>query len=345
MDELAAVLVVDDDEVIRTGLERLLSRQGYAISTATTAEEGLAQLEQQHYDLVLTDFQMPGMDGLELLGRIKQASPDTPVIMITGHAETDTVIQALRRGVSDFVTKPYEPPELLNIVKREVAKAIARRPTAAPVGPAAVLGLQLSAAQLDEIDGMLAELRAETSARCVVVIEGNGYVISAKGVIEDINLSALAALMAGNAAATSGIASLIGEGSAFNLNYHEGSRYSIYSASLSRDLFLLVVFGQDVKSGMVLYVTKQTLPRLRAIAEEAERAQPTPLARASITDASGQPEPALAATALGAAPAEAGLALPEEGKLFSFDELMTSGLLDDTALKSLDDEFKKIWGP
>ncbi len=323
----ANVLVVDDDPAIRDSLRRILTAQQYEVDTAGTAEEALMALPEKPFDVVLTDLQMPGMDGLTLLDEIKRRSPETPVVMITAHAMTDVVIQALRRGVSDFVTKPYKPDELLIIVEREAGRRKQLQAAAPAVAPPA-LGRQLSPRQLDEIDSLMAELRVETGARCVLMVEGSGHVIDAKGVIEDLNVSALAALVAGDLAATAGIASLIGEGTAFRLNYHEGERYSVYLAHLTPDVFLLIVVSQEVKSGMVLYATRHTIPRLKGILEQA------PVASAPVIT----PAPAAADYA----PSEAELtAGPDE--LFTLDQVLSSGLLDDDALTALDEQFKSLW--
>ena len=271
--EAAEVLIVDDDRVLRTLIQRILENQNFRITTASSAEEALTVLSDRSFDLVLTDLQMPGMSGLELLAHIKSRWPDLPVVMITAHNVAENVIQALRSGVSDFIPKPFKNDELLAIVEREAARGrIVRQLSSQPSAAPAVIGRQLTIQQYHQIDSILAELRAEASARCVLLVESTGHVIDTKGAIDDLNISALAALMAGDFAATSGIASLIGEGESFRLNYHEGERYSIYSAHLTRDVFILVVFGQEVKSGMVLYVTRHALQQLQAILEQADQA-------------------------------------------------------------------------
>lgn len=261
------ILVVDDDPVLCELMERLLIKQNYQVDIARNAKEALDKLEHRSFDLIITDLQMPGMDGLSLLDKIKERTHNTPVIMVTAHGSMEIVIQALRRGANDFVNKPFQAEELINIVNREVA----RKQEQDPVGTNENLNLDITEDQLDIIDRQLAELRAQTSARCVLLLEGNGYAIDAKGVIEEINLPALSALVAGEAAATSSIANLIGEGDTFQLNYHEGERYSIYSAQVVRSIFLLTIFGQEAKSGMVLYYTKQVLSQLRPILEEAQK--------------------------------------------------------------------------
>jgi CheY-like chemotaxis protein/predicted regulator of Ras-like GTPase activity (Roadblock/LC7/MglB family) len=313
-------------------LRHILGQDGYAVETAQTAEEALEVLPQIPFSLVITDLQMPGMDGLELLAQIKRSSPETPVVMITAHGSMDTVIQALRHGVNDFVNKPFKPADLLNIVHRE-----SKSPEAvAPSSPAAVLGLQLSARQMDRIDQHLAEMRLETGARCVLLIEGNGYLISAKGVIEDINVSALATLVAGDFAATAGIASVIGEQDAFRLNYHEGEQYSVYSAQVAPDVFMLVIFGQEIKLGSVLYYARNILPKLQGIFKRVESSPP---------DETAPPRaPESAPTEVASAPpAELEASTPAEEELFSLDDVMESGLLEEDLLANLETQFASMW--
>ncbi|MBN1179134.1 MAG: sigma-54-dependent Fis family transcriptional regulator [Anaerolineae bacterium] len=330
----ANILVVDDDAGVRNGLQRILGGVGYATTGAETAEDALERLVGDAFDLVLTDLQMPGMDGLALLEEIKQISPDIPVVMITAYGSMDVVIRALRSGVSDFVTKPFKPEDLLGIVEREVARY--QRAASQSSAPA-VLGLQLSAQQIDEIDHLLAEIRAEVAARCILLIEGTGHLIDAKGSIEDINISALASLVAGDFAATSGIASLIGEEDAFRLNYHEGDRYSVYSAQVAPDVFLLIVFGQEIKLGSVLYYARQIIPRLQKIVGSAAvvprpPAPPTPPPAATVTVVTEESAPEWTAPS---GPAE----------VFSFEEALNSGLLGDNVLDAFDAQFASLWGP
>ncbi|MGI8918877.1 MAG: response regulator, partial [Pyrinomonadaceae bacterium] len=85
---MSLILVVDDDEAIRDTLYELLSEE-HACQTAETAEQALARLEVDSYDLVLTDISMPGLSGLELLGHVRQKYPDTPVIIISGSSDKD----------------------------------------------------------------------------------------------------------------------------------------------------------------------------------------------------------------------------------------------------------------
>jgi two-component system response regulator AtoC len=112
MTEQLTVLVIDDDPGIRDYLETLATRQGYGVFTAADGESALANLDQTSPDLITLDAVLPGMDGLETLRRIKQRIPEVPVIMLSGHGQARTIVEAMRLGASDFLRKPFEVEEL-----------------------------------------------------------------------------------------------------------------------------------------------------------------------------------------------------------------------------------------
>jgi two-component system response regulator AtoC len=112
MNERLTVLVIDDDPGIRDYLEALATRQGYGVYTAADGETALAGLEKTAPDLITLDAVLPGMDGLETLRQIKQRAPEVPVIMLSGHGQARTIVEAMRLGASDFLRKPFEVEEL-----------------------------------------------------------------------------------------------------------------------------------------------------------------------------------------------------------------------------------------
>jgi two-component system response regulator AtoC len=112
MAEQTTVLVIDDDPGIREYLETLATRQGYGVYTASDGESALADLERTCPDLITLDAVLPGMDGLETLRQIKQRMPEVPVIMLSGHGQARTIVEAMRLGASDFLRKPFEVEEL-----------------------------------------------------------------------------------------------------------------------------------------------------------------------------------------------------------------------------------------
>ena len=99
-------------------LKQTLSKEGYRVSTAASGEEGIAMLASSNTDLVLTDYMMPGMSGIEVLNVIKQNQPLLPVIMLTGHGDVALTIKAIQLGAVDFIEKPIHSKELIEIIKR-----------------------------------------------------------------------------------------------------------------------------------------------------------------------------------------------------------------------------------
>ncbi len=107
------ILFVDDDARLGRALCRTLSLHGYPTDWAADPEDGLARLKEHAYEVLLTDFRMPGLDGLEVLRRARRIRPDCEVVLMTAHASVDLARRALLRGAADFVTKPFSPQTAL----------------------------------------------------------------------------------------------------------------------------------------------------------------------------------------------------------------------------------------
>jgi DNA-binding NtrC family response regulator len=103
-----SVLVIDDDAQILSLLARIISGWGYRVETAQAGEEGLAKFQQKPFDVVLTDYQMKGIDGIEVTARIKAEYPQAEVLMMTGHEALGPSIQAMKKGAFNFIQKPLD---------------------------------------------------------------------------------------------------------------------------------------------------------------------------------------------------------------------------------------------
>ena len=114
------VLVVDDDRLLHDVLRRLLKREGIGITGCTDALQAIEALEARPFDLLLTDFKMPKMDGLELLAHVRQEHPHLSVIMITAHANVQHAVRAMRSGAVDYIPKPFSTTELTERVKQRL---------------------------------------------------------------------------------------------------------------------------------------------------------------------------------------------------------------------------------
>ncbi len=112
-----SILIVDDEQVVRDSLVHWFSEEGYEVEASDNATGALAKLAGREFDLVIADIRMPGMDGIELLEKIKAEQLDTSVIVMTGYASVETAIRALKHGAFDYVTKPFDPDDLSVIVR------------------------------------------------------------------------------------------------------------------------------------------------------------------------------------------------------------------------------------
>jgi len=115
--EKARVLIVDDEESIRITLAEFIKENGYSIKTASSGPEALALIEKKNFDVIVSDIVLPGMSGIILLQKIRQKSPDTQVIMLTGDPTVETASEAVRAGAFDYLTKPLTKQAIKNTVR------------------------------------------------------------------------------------------------------------------------------------------------------------------------------------------------------------------------------------
>jgi DNA-binding NtrC family response regulator len=112
-----SILIVDDEESVRDSLYNWFIEDGYHVECAENANKALSILENEGFDIILADIKMPGMDGLEMLRRIKLLKSDSIVIVMTAFATVDTAVQALKDGAFDYVTKPFDPDDLSHLIR------------------------------------------------------------------------------------------------------------------------------------------------------------------------------------------------------------------------------------
>jgi len=114
------VLLVDDEEELRRSTAQSLDLEGLSVEQCANAERALDFITQGFNGLVLTDIRMPGMDGMTLMGRVREIDPDIPVIVVTGHADVQLAVRAMREGAYDFIEKPFNTRHLAEMVKRAI---------------------------------------------------------------------------------------------------------------------------------------------------------------------------------------------------------------------------------
>jgi two-component system, NtrC family, response regulator HydG len=121
------IIIIDDDVDICALLKRFFERKGYAVSTAFKAQEGLELIRVNSYDVLLTDFRLPDMDGLEVIKNVRKIKSDLPIIVITGYSDVAQAIKAIRLGAYEYVTKPIYPEEILLHVQKAITSKSAAK--------------------------------------------------------------------------------------------------------------------------------------------------------------------------------------------------------------------------
>ncbi len=114
----ARILVIDDEQVIREGLKRILESEGYVTELCSSGCAAMDTVQNRSVDLIITDLKMPGMSGIDVLKSIHIVQPEIPVVMITGYSTVDTAVDAMKHGAADYITKPFTPENILQVVRR-----------------------------------------------------------------------------------------------------------------------------------------------------------------------------------------------------------------------------------
>jgi two-component system response regulator HydG len=122
MPRRAEILLIDDEEALCTAAEKILAKEGYHVTSLSTATDGLARFESDGADLLITDLMLPDLEGIQVLKRAKEIRPTVEVIVITGHATVEKAVEAMRLGAYDFIEKPLDRAALVKAVSKAVEK-------------------------------------------------------------------------------------------------------------------------------------------------------------------------------------------------------------------------------
>ena len=120
---MADILIIDDEKAIRKTLSEILSFEGYKIEEASDGEEGLKKFKDKNYDLVLCDIKMPKLDGIEFLQKAGESNADVPIIMISGHGNIETAVEAVKKGAFDYISKPPDLNRLLITIRNAMDRS------------------------------------------------------------------------------------------------------------------------------------------------------------------------------------------------------------------------------
>ena len=120
---MAEILIIDDEKAIRKALMEILSAEGYKTEEAGDGEEGLKKFKEKSYDVVLCDIKMPKLDGIEFLQKANEANADVPVIMISGHGNIETAVDAVKKGAFDYISKPPDLNRMLITIRNAMDRS------------------------------------------------------------------------------------------------------------------------------------------------------------------------------------------------------------------------------
>ena len=254
--ESKRVLIVDDEPnvtiVLAAGLEKL--GRDYVIETANSGGEALEKVERTSYALMITDYKMPDLNGLDLAMAVRRVSPHTQVILMTAYGTAGLRDKVGNLHLDGYVDKPFSVARIREIVEDAVGR-VSHEETERPTEPA-----------LEEsVTGQMEALQRNTNARCVMLLSADGFLIETAGQTDKLDISSMAALVAANFMAAAELARLLGNSSVFKSSHHEGPDYNIYAYALDMDLLLAVVYGAEARPGAVWYYTKQVAGRLNEL--------------------------------------------------------------------------------
>jgi len=175
------VLVVDDHPQVRDSMAEALRASGHGVMCCSSAPEALKVLEQEHYDCVVTDLKMPGMNGIELIMQIEQRRWDTQVVMVTAHASVATAVEAMRHGAFDYIEKPFRIDQLNDLVTQAIrhGRLLKQRPAGDSAAAAEMIG---SGPQMQSLQARIARVAPTPETVLITGESGTGKELVAKAI-------------------------------------------------------------------------------------------------------------------------------------------------------------------
>lgn len=254
MDDTKHILIVDDEASVLYVMQNSLRKLGshFQVSTAPDGIKALDLLRQRPFDLVITDYKMAGMDGLELIGAIREIRPNTRVILITAYGSDAVEAEARRLQAYRFLTKPLEISTFRQIVQEALDDIALSRPGI----------LILSDNRYQEIIGLLEALQTDVGARCIFLTDTNGRLIARTGDVGNMQVEEIASLLCGGMATLQEAGRVLDrDENAIHLTYREGQEDNLYAINIGQQLLLIVIIEQGTYSsrlGSVWYYAQQT---------------------------------------------------------------------------------------
>jgi len=256
MKDAKRILIVEDEPKVAFFLQESLEAvdDSYSVVCAGCGEDALSELTRSPFDMVVSDLRMPGISGLELLQHVREQSPTTYTILITAYGSDEVEAETHRLQAYKYFTKPFSIQDFTSAVKQALNDDKAPQKMSEPP--------TLSDEQFDKITQRLSDLRYEVGAQCILLSNGSRQVLDKVGFTENMQTNQIVELMCKGFAHTTQLGQHLREERSFNLHYHEGTRYDIYTANVGEHLFITLVFDRRQgasRVGMVWLYTKRAV--------------------------------------------------------------------------------------
>ncbi len=268
MSHVRKILVVDDHfetlAVTRAMLEN--SDSAYWVRTVPSGEEGMLELRQAGYDVLITDVRLPGISGIELVRQLRRTQPDLPVIMMTGYASEKGKREAMALGVVQYLMKPLEIEVLLTAVHTALLHQPQPTIVASPKKPAVPAPSPVPNPLYQRLD----MLRTETGALGLLFVQMDGSVVAKVGEMSGLQWDKIALPLARMMRSSVELAEAVASEENFTLQYHDLTPFKLTSATVGREHFLTLVFEPDPRRSRIgtvwLFVQRATADLLRLLA-------------------------------------------------------------------------------
>lgn len=249
------VLIVDDEENIALVLATALVRMGkYIVDTAHSGKTALSRFQQHPYHLVITDYRMPDMSGVELARSIRQLAPNTQIVLMTAYGSEAIRAEASQLQIDGYIEKPIPLATVRTMVEQILNKTTVKAAAAPPDNK-----------MIADVYQRVRQLRFDTNARCVLLLRSEGHLVVIEGHTEKLATTSIGALVAANFMAATELARLLGNQSVFKSSYHEGPNYDIFAVDINGQYLLAVIFGPETKAGLVRYYTQDAAAQLSTL--------------------------------------------------------------------------------
>ncbi len=257
MKDTKRILIAEDEPKVAFFLQESLESvdRRYQVVCTTSGEDALNELERSPFDLVVSDLRMPGMNGLELLQRVREQNPTTQTILITAYGSDEVEAASRQLQTRHYFTKPFRIEDFTAAVQQALEDDTGLTREAA----------MLSEEQFHKITQRLSDLRYEVGAQGILLSDRSGHILTEAGLVENLPVAQVMAVMVGGLERATELTQHLREDRSFNLYYHEGTRYDIYTLNVGEPFFLTLVFDRRQgasRVGMVWLYAKRAVQDL-----------------------------------------------------------------------------------